>query len=102
MNKQRLVESNQGSFVDCLLAATAIAENVPVSTFDQDFRKSVVVRVEMWVVKENRRPNSVRSSGTLSLHVSYGIPCEQYVSDPLWTSSASARYLSLIPVNSIT
>ena len=32
--------------VDCLLAATAVAKNVPVSTFDQDFRKFGDVRVE--------------------------------------------------------
>ena len=32
-------------FVDCLIAATAVAKNVPVSTFDQDFRKFVDVRV---------------------------------------------------------
>jgi predicted nucleic-acid-binding protein len=33
-------------FVDCLIAATAVANNVSVSTFDQDFRKFVDVRVE--------------------------------------------------------
>jgi predicted nucleic acid-binding protein len=33
-------------FVDCLIAATAVATKVPVSTFDQDFRKFVDVRVE--------------------------------------------------------
>ena len=33
-------------FVDCLIAAAAVAENVPVSSFDQDFRKFVDVRVE--------------------------------------------------------
>ena len=33
-------------FVDCLTGATAVAENVPVSTFDQDFRRFVDVRVE--------------------------------------------------------
>jgi predicted nucleic acid-binding protein len=33
-------------FVDCLLAATAVANDVPVATFDQDFRKFVDVRVE--------------------------------------------------------
>ena len=32
-------------FVDCLIAATAVAKNVPVATFDQDFRKFVDVRV---------------------------------------------------------
>ena len=33
-------------FVDCLLAATAAAEDSPVATFDQDFRKFADVRVE--------------------------------------------------------
>jgi predicted nucleic acid-binding protein len=33
-------------FVDCLVAATAAAENAPVATFDQDFRKFGDVRVE--------------------------------------------------------
>ena len=33
-------------FVDCLIAATAVAENTPVSTFDRDFRKFADVRVE--------------------------------------------------------
>jgi predicted nucleic-acid-binding protein len=33
-------------FVDCLIAATASAENMPVATFDQDFRKFSDVRVE--------------------------------------------------------
>lgn len=33
-------------FVDCLLAATAAAEDAPVATFDQDFRKFADVRVE--------------------------------------------------------
>ena len=33
-------------FVDCLIAATAVAENAPVATFDQDFRKFNDVRVE--------------------------------------------------------
>ena len=33
-------------FVDCLIAAVAVAKNLPVSTFDQDFRKFVGVRVE--------------------------------------------------------
>ena len=37
---------SKAHFVDCLLAATAVAKNVPVSTFDQDFRKFVDVRVE--------------------------------------------------------
>ena len=34
------------AFVDCLIAATAVAEKVPVSSFDQDFREFVDVRVE--------------------------------------------------------
>ena len=33
-------------FVDCLIAATAAAENMPVASFDQDFRKFPDVRVE--------------------------------------------------------
>jgi len=33
-------------FVDCLLAATAAAEDTSVATFDQDFRKFADVRVE--------------------------------------------------------
>jgi predicted nucleic-acid-binding protein len=34
-------------FVDCLIAATAATENVPVASFDQDFRKFTDVRVEI-------------------------------------------------------
>ena len=33
-------------FVDCLIAATAATENMPVASFDQDFRKFIDVRVE--------------------------------------------------------
>lgn len=33
-------------FVDCLIAATAATENMPVVSFDQDFRKFADVRVE--------------------------------------------------------
>jgi predicted nucleic acid-binding protein len=33
-------------FVDCLLAATAVANDVPVATFDRDFRNFVDVRVD--------------------------------------------------------
>ena len=33
-------------FVDCLIAATAATENMPVASFDQDFRKFTDVRVE--------------------------------------------------------
>ena len=33
-------------FVDCLIAATAVAKDVAVSTFDQDFRKFSDVRVQ--------------------------------------------------------
>ena len=32
-------------FVDCLIAATATAQNTPVASFDQDFRKFTDVRV---------------------------------------------------------
>jgi predicted nucleic-acid-binding protein len=34
-------------FVDCLIAATATAEDIPVASFDQDFRKFSGVRVEI-------------------------------------------------------
>ena len=33
-------------FVDCLIAATAASEDMPVASFDQDFRKFTDVRVE--------------------------------------------------------
>ncbi len=33
-------------FVDCLIAATASSQTIPVATFDQDFRKFADVRVE--------------------------------------------------------
>jgi predicted nucleic-acid-binding protein len=33
-------------FVDCLIAATASAEGIPVATFDQDFRKFSDVRIQ--------------------------------------------------------
>jgi predicted nucleic-acid-binding protein len=33
-------------FVDCVIAATASAEHIPVATFDQDFRKFADVRLE--------------------------------------------------------
>lgn len=39
-------KGTRAHFVDCLLAATSVAKNVPVSTFDRDFRKFVDVRVE--------------------------------------------------------
>ncbi len=39
-------KGSKAHFVDCLLAATAVAKDVPVATFDQDFRKFVDVRVE--------------------------------------------------------
>ena len=34
-------------FVDCLIAATAASENMPVASFDQDFRKFTDVRLEI-------------------------------------------------------
>jgi predicted nucleic-acid-binding protein len=34
-------------FVDCLIAATAVAGNVPVASFDRDFRKFTDVHVEI-------------------------------------------------------
>jgi predicted nucleic-acid-binding protein len=33
-------------FVDCLIAATASADNTPVASFDRDFRKFPDIRVE--------------------------------------------------------
>jgi predicted nucleic-acid-binding protein len=33
-------------FVDCLIAATAATKNMPVASFDQDFRRFTDVRVE--------------------------------------------------------
>ena len=39
-------QGTKAHFVDCLIAATAVAKNLPVSTFDQDFRKFGDVRVE--------------------------------------------------------
>jgi len=39
-------QGTKAHFVDCLIAATAVAKKVPISTFDQDFRKFVDVRVE--------------------------------------------------------
>jgi predicted nucleic-acid-binding protein len=33
-------------FVDCMIAATAATENMPVASFDQDFRRFTDVRVE--------------------------------------------------------
>lgn len=34
-------------FVDCLIAATCSAQDIPVATFDQDFRKFADVRLEV-------------------------------------------------------
>jgi predicted nucleic acid-binding protein len=34
-------------FVDCVIAATAVAEDTPVATFDEDFRKFPDVRVKI-------------------------------------------------------
>ena len=39
-------QGTKAHFVDCLIAATAVARNVAVATFDQDFRKFDDVRVE--------------------------------------------------------
>ncbi len=39
-------QGTRAHFIDCLIAATAVAHNVPVSSFDQDFRKFVDVRVQ--------------------------------------------------------
>ena len=48
-------KGTKAHFVDCLIAATAVAKNVPVSTFDQDFRKFIDVRVETEKLRANRR-----------------------------------------------
>jgi predicted nucleic acid-binding protein len=34
-------------FVDCLIAATATSENIPIASFDQDFRKFSDIRAEI-------------------------------------------------------
>ncbi len=39
-------KSTKVHFVDCLIAAAAVTEDLPVATFDQDFRKFRDVRVE--------------------------------------------------------
>jgi predicted nucleic-acid-binding protein len=39
-------KETKAHFVDCVIAATAVAKDVPVATFDQDFRRFVDVRVE--------------------------------------------------------
>jgi predicted nucleic acid-binding protein len=38
-------KATQVHFVDCIIAATAVAEKTPVATFDDDFRKFRDVRV---------------------------------------------------------
>jgi predicted nucleic acid-binding protein len=40
-------KGTRAHFVDCLIAATAVAKNVSVATFDQDFRKFGDVCVEV-------------------------------------------------------
>jgi len=39
--------NNKSHFVDCALAATAAAEQMPVATFDSDFRRFADVTVEL-------------------------------------------------------
>lgn len=39
-------QRTKAHFVDCLIAANAVAKNVPVSTFERDFRRFAEVRVE--------------------------------------------------------
>ncbi len=39
-------KGTRAHFVDCLSAATAVAKDVPVSSFDQDFRKFIDVQIE--------------------------------------------------------
>ena len=46
LNALNRYKGTKAHFVDCVIAATAVAKNVPVSTFDQDFRKFVDVRVK--------------------------------------------------------
>jgi len=46
LNALNRYKGTKAHFVDCLIAATAVAKNLPVSTFDQDFRKFADVRVE--------------------------------------------------------
>ena len=42
----RRYKKTKVDFVDCLLAATAVAQETPVATFDQDFHKFGDVRVD--------------------------------------------------------
>ena len=46
LNALNRYKGTTAHFVDCVIAATAVAKNVPVSTFDQDFRKFVDVRMQ--------------------------------------------------------
>lgn len=46
LNALNRYKGTKAHFVDCLIAATAVAKNVPVSSFDQAFRKFADVRVE--------------------------------------------------------
>jgi predicted nucleic-acid-binding protein len=46
LNALNRYKATKAHFVDCLIAATAVAKTLPVSTFDQDFRKFLDVRVE--------------------------------------------------------
>ncbi|MGA8150758.1 MAG: PIN domain-containing protein [Terriglobales bacterium] len=39
-------KGTKAHFVDCLIAASAVAKDLPVATLDQDFRKFADVRVE--------------------------------------------------------
>ncbi len=42
----RRYQKTRVHFVDCLIAATSMAQDIPVATFDEDFRKFADVRVE--------------------------------------------------------
>ena len=42
----RRYQKTRVHFVDCLIAATSTAQDIPVATFDEDFRKFADVRVE--------------------------------------------------------
>ena len=45
--KQARIAGKLFDFVDCLLAATAAAEDTPVATFDREFRRFTDVRVQI-------------------------------------------------------
>jgi predicted nucleic acid-binding protein len=40
-------KTTKAHFVDCLIASTAVADNLPVASFDHDFQKFRDVRIEI-------------------------------------------------------